>query len=303
MSMAADAVQKFEDTIGKMRGAWPAKLLRWRSATHLRTWSAAGSGGDVGNVEVVNDVVRAYDEVSPIFKAHKRVQQRKTGNTYAYTQITRGNVGEASTEGVAPAADSTSTMKMVEMPFKVYTGDILTVSAETMQDAAFDVASEVLAVGVGKSVPLFSADAVTALKSAFLSGGTFTPTATAGTSWTIQDLANAYWEIPARNRVNGVQYTMHPNTAKALFGILDANSAPKAEMISFTRENIVEDSAVDAGVVFVGSITLGIAIGMRSPVYIRRWEISEGTNFETQPKFAVGLRDATALACRKLQGS
>jgi HK97 family phage major capsid protein len=300
-----------EDVVIKETAALDAirlhKLKGGKSSAHLRSITKAAAGDDVGMVEVVNDVVRQYDEACPIFAAHKKIQRRNTGNAYVYTRITRGDVGHDRTEAVASADDATSAMVMVTQAFKNYTGDTVIISEEMVNDAGFDLSAEVLALGLGKTVPLLAADLVAALKSAFLVSSTFTPTETAGTSWDIQDLINAYFEIPARNR-SGISYVCNSATAKLLIEMLSAENSEKAMMIrlmSFGADGvspaIVEDAAVPDGVVFVANVTKALAIGMGSPVRVKAMEVSEGTKFEVQPRFAVGLRDGTALAVRKLK--
>jgi HK97 family phage major capsid protein len=265
--------------------------------------SIAKGGQDIGNKEVIADIVKQFNLTSPIFAAHANVQKRSTGNTYEFAQISKGGAGYVKTEGNAGTTDSASALTMVAQTFKTYSGQKVLVTQEAMDDAAFDLSQEVTTLGLAKATLAFGADCVTALKSAFLVSTTFTPTETAATSWAISDVVAAYYEIPVRNRAAGVKFICAPATAKALITLLTLDNSPQAAAIGLTKENIIEDDSVDADVLFIGSITLALAIGMKIPVRTFVQEVSEGTTFEVQPRFAVGLRDGTALAVRKRKAS
>jgi HK97 family phage major capsid protein len=263
--------------------------------TYLR--SIAKGSADVGNKEVVADVVRQFNLTSPIFAAHTNVQRRSTGNAYQFTQIAKGGAGYVKTEGAAGTTDSASTATMVAQAFKTYSGQKILVTQEALDDFEADIAAEVLTLGLAKSTVAFGVDCVTALKSAFLVSTTFTPTQTAATSWAMADLVAAYYEIPVRNRT-GVKFICAPATAKALVSLLTLDNGPQAAAIGLKPENIVEDDSVDTDVCFLGNITLALAVGMKVPVRTFIQEVSEGKTFEVQPRFAVGLRDGTALSVR-----
>jgi HK97 family phage major capsid protein len=263
----------------------------------------ADATASVGNKEVIADVVRQFNAQSPIFAAHGNVQKRSTGNAFSFTKIVKGSSdGGTKTEGNAGASDTTSTAPMVPVPFKTYTGESILVTQEALDDYAADIGAEVIGLGMSKSSLAFGADCITALKSAFLVSTTFTPTETAASTWALSDVIAAYYEIPARNRRN-VKFTCAPATAKNLVSLLTLDNSPQAAAIGLTKENIVEDDAVPADVLFVGDITLALAIGMKIPVRIFKQEVSAGTTMEVQPRLAVALRDATALACRKLKAA
>jgi HK97 family phage major capsid protein len=264
----------------------------------------AKGSADVGNKEVIADVVRQFNLTSPIYAAHQNVQRRSTGNTYSFTQITKGGAGYVKTEGNAGTSDTTSTAAMASVAFKTYSGQKVLITQEALDDYACDVAQEIMTLGMAKSVIAFGTDIVTALKVPFLVSTTFTPTETAATSWALQDIINCFYEIPIRNRY-GVKFMMSSALAKTVTGLLTLDNGPQAAMIGLTKENILEidDASLADDVLFVGNPTLALAIAMKEPV--RTWvqEISEGTQFEVQPRLAVALRDAYALACRQLKAA
>ncbi|MCL2646027.1 MAG: phage major capsid protein [Phycisphaerales bacterium] len=291
---ATEGVQKAIEE----RNAAAARLqgpdtMRMKTNEYLR--SIAKGSQNVGNLEVVNDVVRQFNQTSPIFAAHQNVQMRSTGNSFEFTRISAGGAGYVKTEGNAGTSDTASAATMVAVPFKTYSGQTILVTQEALDDYAADISQEVIVLGTAKATVAFGADCVAALKSAFT-----TTTATAGTSWTLADVTAAYYEIPVRNRYN-IKYTCNPATAKALANLITLNTSPQAEWIDLKKENIVEDESMDADLLFVGDLTQALAIGLKQPVRVFVQEVSQGTNFEAQPRLAVALRDATALAARKLK--
>jgi len=281
------------------RNAAAAKFLapdtaNMKTNEYLR--SIAKGSQNVGNIEVVNDVVRQFNQTSPIFAAHKNVQMRSTGNAFEFTRISAGGAGYVKAEGAAATADSTSAATMISVPFKTYSGQTILVTQEALDDFAADISQEVIILGTAKATVAFGVDCIAAMKSAFT-----TFTATAGTAWTFNDIQAAYYEIPIRNRQGGVKYICSPTTAKALNSFLTLNISPQSEGIGLTKENIVEDESMDNDLLFVGDPTFILAVGMRTPVRVFVQEVSQGKNFEVQPRFAVALRDGTALAARKLK--
>lgn len=264
--------------------------------------SIARGDQDVGNKEVVADVVRQFNLTCPIYAAHTNVQPRSTGNTYSYTKIQKGGSGFVKTEGAAAPEDTVSTAVMVAQTFKVYSSEIIPITQEMLDDAVADISQEVMTLGMSKSVIAFGADCVTALKSAFLVSTVFTPTETAATHWALADVVAAYFEVPVRNRY-GVKFICNGETAQAIVAQLTLDNSPQAALIGFTKENIVEDDSMPDDVLFVGNVTLALAIGRKEPVRIFMRETSEGKDVEVQPRFAVGLRDSTAIAARILKAA
>jgi len=293
---AAEGVQRAQEE----RSAAAARLngpptQTMKTNEYLR--SIAKGEANVGNIEIINDVVRQFNLTSPIFAAHQNVQKRSTGNAYEFTRISSGGAGYAKPEGNAGTSDNTSAATMVSVPFKTYSGQTILVTQEALDDYAADIGQEVIVLGTAKATVAFGADCVAILKSAF---STLTPTA--GSAWTLDDVVAAYYEVPVRNR-SGIKYICAPVTAKALTRLITLDTSPQAEWIDLTKENIVEDESMDADLLFVGNPTLALAIGMKQPVRVWTQEVSQGTNFEVQPRLAVALRDATALAARKLKAA
>lgn len=262
--------------------------------TYLR--SIAKGSADVGNKEVVSDVVRAFESQSPIFAAHKNVQNRSTGNAFSFTKVTQGAgaAGYIKVEGVAGTEDTTSAVTVQSVAFKLYDSQRIAVSQEMLDDAAADIAAEIIGLGSAKSTMKFDTDCVTKLASAF---GTIPETA--GTTWAVADLIAAYLEIPNRNRYE-VSYVCNGSTAAALLALFTTENAPALAAIGFSKDTLVIDSNVAANTLIVGNVTLALALGMKTPVRIFTQESSAGRDFEVQPRLAVELRDATALAARVL---
>lgn len=262
--------------------------------------SIAKGNADVGNKEVIADVVRQFESQSPIFAAHANVQQRSTGNAFQFTKVTKGSTdGYAKTEGNTGRTDGTGTgatassVGVATIAFTTYSGELMTVTQEMLDDAAADVAAEVIGLGSGKATMAFDADAITELESAFLSY-----TDTAATTWAVADLIDIFLAIPNRNRY-GVKYVTSAATAAKLLALMTTDNAPALAAIGFSKDSLVIDDNVTTDVVLGGNITLALAIGMRVPVRVFTQEVSAGRNFEVQPRLAVALRDATALAARK----
>jgi HK97 family phage major capsid protein len=266
------------------------------SNTYLRSISRGGS--DVGNREVVNDVVRQFEEESPIFAAHTAKQLRLTGNTYSYPKVTATLAnGYKKTEGNAGTDDTTSAITMVNQTFSTYDGESILVTQEMLDDSGFDVAQEVIGVGSAKAAAAFDSDAVDALESVDA-----TPTETATTSWALSDLTAAFFELPNRNRM-GVKYTASGATIGALVSLMTNDNLPQRQAIGFLPENLLTDDNVTADLVIVGNISKALAVGMKTPVRVFVDETSKGKTFEVQPRMAVGLRDSTAVALRKKKAS
>ena len=177
-------VEKRNAALAKMLADTPGNSsVRTQTSNDVIRRSITKGGTEVGDVEVVNDVVRVYNTESPFFAAHTAKQMRLTGTTYTYPKVVPGGAGYAKTEGVAGTADTASTITMVTAPFKTYSSQIVTVSQEMLDDAGFDVASEVTQMGMSKSTQAFDTDAVTAL-------GTFgTPATTPTTAWAVSDMS------------------------------------------------------------------------------------------------------------------
>lgn len=297
---AAAAARLNRDDVWNMKSNEFFRKMATLGDSYMRSISTAGQ--DVGNKEVIADVVRQFNLTSPIYAAHQNVQPRSTGVVYSYTRINKGGSGFVKTEGAAAPEDTVSSVTMVSQTFKTYSSEKLQISQEMLDDAVADISQEVMTLGLAKSVLAFGADCVTALESAFLVSNVFTPTDTAGTSWAFSDIVAAYYEIPVRNRY-GVKYICNGATAQALVSLLTNINAPQAAIIGFTADNIVEDSAMPNNVLIIGNITISLAIGRKEPVRVFMVETSEGRTVEVQPRLAVGLRDSTALAARHLKSS
>jgi HK97 family phage major capsid protein len=261
--------------------------------TYLR--SLAKGSQDVGNKEVLADVVRQFETESPIFAAHKNVQKRSTGNAFSFTKITSGGAGYAKTEGNAGTADTASAATIASVVFLTYSGQKITVTQEMIDDSAADIAQEVIVLGSAKATTKFDIDAVAALETYG------TPADTAATTWALSDLVAAYFELPNRNRNTNVKYICAPATAAAIVNMLNATDAPKAAVIGLSADSIIVDDHVTAGHVLVCDPTLALAIGIKVPARIFVDEVSEGRVYEAQPRLAVALRDSTAISGRKLK--
>jgi hypothetical protein len=280
------SIREAQDTI-------KSKLDTVDKNTYLR--SIAKGSADVGNKEVVADVVRAYVSQSPLYAAHQNVQVRSTGNAYSFTQITGGGTGYVKTEGNAGTADDTTAAAMVSQAFKLYSGQKIVISQEALDDFAADIAQEITSVSLAQSVMAFAADAYTALN-------TITKTDTASTSWALTDITGAYLALPARN-LFGVKYIMNGTTAASVVDLLDYEDNLKAAFIGLDKSNIIIDSSCTSGTIYVGNPTLALAIGRKDPIRIFVQEVSEGKSFEAQPRLAVALRDATAMKKLVLRAS
>jgi HK97 family phage major capsid protein len=286
---AADAIQARNAAAAAASGAGAPKTFN----TQLR--SITKGAADVGDKEVVQDIVRVYEAESPIFREHTGKQLRLSGQKYSYPKVTAGTGGYVKTEANAGTSDSSSTITMVDQTFKLYSSQSILVSYEMLTDAGFDVGTEVTSVGMSKSTTAFDVDAVTALETYDA-----TPTETAATSWALSDVIAAYYDLPTRHRA-GVKFYGKAETIKAIVGLLTADNAPQAAIIGLTKENLVEDDNITTGLLIVTNITKALAIGMQSPVRVFVDEVSAGKTFEVQPRLAVGLRDGTAVAGRKLK--
>jgi HK97 family phage major capsid protein len=260
--------------------------------TYLRSITKGSS--EVGDVDVVADVVRAYQNQSPVFAAHQGKQLNLTGTAYTYPRITAGTGGYKKTEGVDATSDTGSAITMVTQAFSTYSSQQITVSQEMLDDAGFDVAAEIESLGMAKSTQAFDVDAVAALRTY-----TVTPTVSLTTAWAMADLVAAYFEIPTRNRY-GVKFFCNGVTAGLLIATINTNTQAQADLIGFKAENIIVDDNVAAGLVMLANPTLALAIGMKQQVRIFVQEQSKGRVYEVQPRMAVGLRDATAVAGRTL---
>src|SRR5262249_26839976 len=156
----------------------------------------------------------------------------------------------AKTEGNSGTSDTASAATMVAVPFKTYSGQTVLVTQEALDDYAADIGQEVITLGTAKSTIAFGVDCITALKSAFLVSSTFTPTERAATTWALGDLLGAYYEVPVLTRY-GVKFICAPATAQAMVNLITLTTNPQADWIGLTKENIVEDESMDAGVLFV----------------------------------------------------
>jgi len=271
------------------------------SSDYLR--SLAKGNADVGNKEVINDVVRVYESQSPIFSAHKNVQKRNNGMAFSFTKVAPGGAGYGKTEGDAGTTDTASTLEMAVVSFTTYSGQVVPVSQELLDDAAADVSQEVTALGMYKSTHAWEADAVTQITSPFKSSGTITSGYYTSSSGTLlmQDLVDLYYSVPVRNRTQNLTYTCNSTMAKKIVGLLTNTNAPQAAAIHLTPDNITECSSMPNGVVVAGDLTLALAIGMKVPVRTLVIPTSAGANFEVQPRLAVALRDSSALGLRYTQ--
>lgn len=263
--------------------------------TYLR--SITKGSNDVGNKEIVNDVVRQFETQSPIFGAHQNIQRRSNGMAFSFTKVTKGGAGYVKTEGNAATEDTASAAVPVSVAFKTYSGQKVVITQEALDDFAADIAQEIITLGSGKATTKFDADAVAELESVDA-----TPTETAATSWALTDITGAFFEIPNRNRV-GVKYICAPATAAKIVNMMKAEDAAACAVVGLTAENLIVDDNVTADVLIVANPTLALAIGMKEPVRVFTDEVSEGRAYEVQPRMAVKLRDSTAVALRKLKAA
>ena len=308
---AADAIQARNAAAAAANAGTPAafnlpkndylrdlcRIALHQQPVHARSFTSGSA--DVGNKEVIADVVRVFEQQSPILAKFNNLQKRSTGVAFQYTKITQGSSpGYKKTEGVAGTADTTSTVTMGVANFKTYSGETVLVSAEIIADAVADIAKETIGLGMAKGTLAFDADCVTVLESAF--GVTPTYPDSIGTTWSLTDLSNAYFAIPNRNRY-GVKYLLNPVDAAAIVAQLTTINAAFTSVIGLDKDSIVVDQNVPAGVAIVGYLDLALAIGLVEPVRVWTQEVSAGVNIEAQPRFAVALRDGTALAARKLK--
>ncbi len=289
---AAQAAVNAEEQ--KRSAAAAASGLRQDLPSNEYYRSLAKGAVDVGNKEVVADVVRVYQSASPIFAAHTNVQTRSTGMTFTFTRIRPDlSKGYVKTEGASGRDDSTTTIEIVPVPFKLYDSESVLVTQELLDDATVDLGAEISSAGLAKSGTAFGADLVTALMSAVA-----TPTETAATTWAISDLAGAYFGLPLRNRV-GLRYIMNSQTAKAVVDLLGVEAGPRLAAIGLSAESILVDEAVTNDVIILANVALALAVGQKTPVRVLVVEVSAGRTYELQPRFAVALRDGTAVAVIK----
>jgi HK97 family phage major capsid protein len=262
-------------------------------------YRSIGKGSaEVGTNEAINDVVRVFEEQSPIFKAHNAKQPRLTGEAYKYPKVVPGGAGYSKTEGNAGTADTASAITMVDQTFKTYSSQVVAVSQEMLDDAGFDVQAEITTMGMAKSTSAFDADAITAIETY-----DSTPTETAATTWALSDVVAAYFDLPNRHQGAGVKYIGNAATIKSIVSLLTTDNAPQAAIINLKPENIIIDSNVTAGLLLVTNLDRALAIGMKNKVRVLILEVSAGKTIEVQPRLAVGLRDGTAVAGRKLKAA
>ena len=182
------------------------------SAIESRNLAAASQ--EVGGKETIADVVRVFEQQSPILKNFGNLQRRSTGRTFNFTRFTTPAAqglakGYVKTEGVAGTEDTTFTIGMADVAFSTYSSQKVVVTNELLDDAAADISKEVVTFGMAKSTMKFNDDCITAL----LLGNA--GQISAATTWALQDLASSYYSIPNRNRY-GVKYLMNGPTAALL---------------------------------------------------------------------------------------
>lgn len=248
----------------------------------------------IGNEEVTADVVRAYESMSPIYAAHKNIQDRSTGNTFYFTKVVADTAtGEQKAEGASGSTDTTTTLESVGVEFKKYSSQKVLITSEMLEDSAADVSAEISAVGMAKSVMKFTADAVTALMSADAA-----PAESTGTAWTIGDMVNMFFAMPPRHR-NNLSWVCNGTTAAALVNLLGTEAGPRLAAIGFTAESIVADDLMPADRLVLTNITLALAIGRKVPIRVFSQDVPSGREYEVQPRLAAALRDGTAVVIRK----
>ena len=108
----------------------------------------------------------------------------------------------------------------------------------------------------------------------------------------MQDLINAYFEIPVRNRRN-INFIAAPATAKTFVGLITNTTKPKLT-ISVLAKIPFWNASQCRKCCHLRKSTLAIAIG--SSELIRTVVLASAT-FDVQPRMAVApLRDSTALS-------
>jgi HK97 family phage major capsid protein len=261
--------------------------------------SIAKGNNEVNDQIVISDIVRQFQQISPIFAAHENIQTWATGTPYTFIKVTKGanDNGAKKAEGDAGTADAGSAMAPVQVAFSVYSGDIITITQEMLEDAKFDVAKEVITLGMAKGVLLWDNDAADALLEYDEE-----PTETADTAWAISDLIKAYFEIPQRNRY-GIKFVCSPVGAAALVDLMDFEDTAKLAAIGLTMENLVVSDNMPDDQILLCNITLALAAARKEPVRVVKLDVSAGQTVEVQPRMAVALRDATAVAGRKLKAA
>ena len=300
VAASAGAVMAVKNLNDFLRNAGRACL------TENRSWTEAAQ--DVGGKEVIADVVRVFEQQSPILKAFTNLQHRSTGRTFSYTKIVTTSAlglhkGTTKSEGVAGAEDTTTSITMADITFVTYTGRKVIVSNEMLDDAAADLAKEVVTFGMAGATMKFNDAALTALKAGIGTGDDQIGwILTAGTTWDLADLSAAYFSIPNRNRY-GVKYTMNGATAGKIVAQLTTWNKVFTDLIELKPENIVVDMSMDANRIVIGNMDLTLAIGIKEPVRVWTNEVSEGVEYEVQPRLAVANRDYTASVGVALKGA
>lgn len=273
---------------------------------------------NVGDVVFNDDVVRVFNETSPLFESSK-VDTKQTGETYKFIKITGGNTGGGrKAEGIAGNNDTNTTVTPASVIFTTYSGESCLISTEMSDDAGFDVSAEVTGAGLAKCMYKFGGDAVATMASAFstdngTNGGTLTATSYAGNSsgstvtyyplltnastFAASDLVSLYYEVPARNR-DGAKFICNATTAAKIVSIITNTNDPQITWIGFTKDSVVEEPAMPTDVVFFGNPAKVLAVGMKKPIRVFVQEVSAGKTIEPQPRIAVALRDSTAVSAR-----
>jgi HK97 family phage major capsid protein len=263
--------------------------------------SITTGGADVGNVDFINDVVKQFEEQSPLFAAHGNVQRRSTGNSFSYTQIAPGTqTASLKVEGNAGSADETCSVVIATTTFGTYSGGIVLISQEMLDDAAADIAQEITALGMAKGILKFDKALVDLLEAAAVVSGDIPETA--NTTWDLSDLIAMYFSIPMRNR-RGIKWIGNATMMGTIVDLMDFEDTAKTALIGLTPENLIVDSNSAADTLIACNPTLALSIGIKQPVRVFRQEVSAGSNFEVQPRLAAGLRDATAVVGREKKGT
>ena len=109
-------IEKREAELRSVAASQSVKIEANEANTFLR--SLAKGSSQVGNLEFDTEVVRQFEETSPIFRNHMNVQKRSTGNAFSFAKLSNaGTIGAVKTEGSAGGADSASTYTTVSVPF------------------------------------------------------------------------------------------------------------------------------------------------------------------------------------------
>jgi HK97 family phage major capsid protein len=276
---------------------------RWMMPVDEYLRSITKGGADVGNASLSGDVLKKFNALSPLIRAHSNIVKRGNGQAYYFMREVAGGAAEVRAEGTAGSTDNATAFDIVMIPFKTYSGQQVNVSQEILDDSAIDIAGEVLGVGLAKASVELAADVIELMKSLFLDSDTFTPTETAGTSWSVDDLLDMHASIPTRHR-DGLKWFCSGATAKVLKkAIFTEANAPLNAAIGFGPDSLVEDDGLPADVLFCGNLTNAIAIGHVYPPRMQAIPTSAGATFEALPRFAADVRDGTALAVRKLKAA